>query len=114
MNEGVKHYWSFSVDWAVKSACIELQVQSQGKKIVWRLFPKKPFLFLHVILLLCICKALFMARFGVHVISPEHLERNLTFIPHSTYIINTKTIHYTVKHHLCACIRATCFPLWVL
>lgn len=61
MNEGVKHYWSFSVDRAVKSACIELQVQSQGKKIFWRLFLKKPFLFLHVILLLCICKALFMA-----------------------------------------------------
>lgn len=50
MNEGVKHYWSFSVDRAVKSACIELQVQSQGKKIFWRLFLKKPFLFLHVIL----------------------------------------------------------------
>lgn len=87
MNEGVKHYWSFSVDRAVKSACIELQVQSQGKKIFWRLFLKKPFLFLHVILLLCICKALFMAWFDVHVISPEYLERNLTFIP---YIINTK------------------------
>lgn len=90
MNEGVKHYWSFSVDRAVKSACIELQVQSQGKKFFGD-FSLKSLFYSYMLSFYCAFAKLYLWLDSMCMSSHQSTwKETLPLFPYNIYIVNTK------------------------